>query len=54
VYAALLLMGDWAEYKKAMPAIHLASKIELPAMQRASLVEPALDAFLDRIDLPRD
>jgi hypothetical protein len=45
------LKGVWAEYQKAMPAIQLASRIDLAAVRRASLVEAALAAFLDQIGL---
>jgi hypothetical protein len=51
--AAQALKEVWAEYQKAMPAIHLAARIALQAVRRACAVESALAAFLDRIGLPR-
>jgi hypothetical protein len=51
--AVKALKGVWAEYQKAMPAIHLASRIDLDAVRRASLVEAALAVFLDQIGLAR-
>lgn len=49
--AAQTLKSVWAEYRKPMPAIQLASRIDLLAVRRASLVEAALAAFLDQIGL---
>ena len=45
------LKAVWAEYEKPMPAAHLATRIDLQAVRRASLVETALAAFLDQIGL---
>ncbi len=46
------LKAVWVEYEKAMPAIHLASQIDLQAIRRASSVEAGLAAFLTQIGLP--
>jgi hypothetical protein len=51
--AAQALKAAWAEYQKALPAIHLAGRIDLQSLRRASSVEAALAAFLDQIGLPR-
>ena len=48
---AQALKAVWAEYEKPMPAAHLATRIDLQAVRRASLVETALAAFLDQIGL---
>jgi hypothetical protein len=49
--AAQALRAVWAEYEKAMPAVRLATRIDLQAVRRASLVEMALSVFLDQIGL---
>jgi hypothetical protein len=43
------LKSVWAEYQKAMPAIRLATRIDLQAVRCACSVEAALAAFLDQI-----
>jgi len=43
----------WPEYAKGMATMHLASKIDLEAVRRASSVEPGLAEFLVRIGLLR-
>jgi hypothetical protein len=51
--ASQALKRIWAEYHKPMAALHLAGRIDLEALRRASSVEAALAAFLDQIGLPR-
>lgn len=43
----------WPQYYKAMPAIHLTPRIDLPAILRVSAVEPPFARFLDQIGLLR-
>jgi hypothetical protein len=43
----------WPDYYKGMPASQLASRIDLRAIQRASVVEELFAAFLDQIGLLR-
>ena len=45
------LKAVWTDYQKAMPAMHLASKIDLLAVRRASSVEFLFKEFLDQIGL---
>jgi hypothetical protein len=45
------LKAVWTEYQKAMPAMHLASKIDLQAILRASSVESIFKDFLVQIGL---
>ena len=49
--AAQALKCVWAEYEKPMPAVRLATRIDLQSVRRASLVDAALAAFLDQIGL---
>jgi hypothetical protein len=51
--ASQALKRIWAEYHKPMAAMHLASKIDLEAVRRASSVDAALAAFLHQIGLLR-
>ena len=51
--ASQALKRIWAEYHKPMAAMHLAGKIDLEAVRRASSVGAALAAFLDQIRLLR-
>lgn len=51
--ASQALKRIWAEYHKPMVAMHLAGKIDLDAVQRASSVDAALAAFLKQIGLLR-
>ena len=41
----------WPEYSKAMPAIQLATRIDLVAVRRACTAEPTLASFLIQIGL---
>jgi hypothetical protein len=41
----------WPEYSKGMAAMQLTARIDLNAVLRAGLAEPALTAFLHRICL---
>jgi hypothetical protein len=43
------LKSVWAEYQKAMPAVRLATRIDLQAVRRACSVEAALAVFLNQI-----
>jgi hypothetical protein len=51
--ASQALKRIWAEYHKPMAAMHLAGKIDLKALRRASEVEARLAFLLDRIGLSR-
>jgi hypothetical protein len=43
----------WPEYYKAMSASQLATRIDIAAVRRASVIEPQFASFLDQIGLPR-
>jgi len=49
--AAHALKSVWPEYQKAMPALQLASRIDLQAVRRAASVERAFADFIDQIGL---
>jgi hypothetical protein len=51
--ASQALKRIWAEYHKPMAAMHLANKIDLEAVRRASSADTALAAFLNQIGLLR-
>ena len=46
------LLRSWPNYQKPMTSVRLAERIGLPEVQRASAVEPELQAFLQRIGFP--
>ncbi len=48
------LIRRWPQYRKALPAMRLADRIDEDAVRRAGAVETALKDFLAEIDFGQD